>query len=623
MARPKKVAAAAAPDDGAITAALPAAKTRKAAAALSGPQALNQAVWQICDVLRRAGVGSALRYVPELTWILFLRVLDEQEAIERDEAEALGLDYAPSLPMPWRWQDWAAPWSDAADAPRTPEGLAVGWKRRELQEGKRGDYFAFVNHQLLPWLRTLRDRRASTPKQKVISEILSAIERVRIDTESNFGDVLDRVHALRLAGTDTQHQFMLSQVYEGLLLKMGEKNSDGGQFYTPREMIRAMVRIVDPQIGQTVCDPCCGTGGFLAESAVHMQQRRQQQQQRQAGELSTEQLTVLKHSTFYGREKDDLAYPIALANLMLHGIDEPHLWHGNTLSEQATYDGLYRDAPARFQVVLTNPPFGGKEGPEAQSRFPFKTRSTQVLFVQHVMQILAPGGRCGVVLDEGFLYRTNEEAFVRTKRKLLDENDVWCIVSLPGGAFTGAGAGVKTNLVFFTRGRRTERITYHDLSHIKVGKKTPLTLQHFAPVLAWLDQRGVEPVADDHCWTVDFAARRQAASDEAAPHRREAERQREQAAALRDVARGLRKADQALEADQSLTKAGDAERAARDASAKAQAIDDAVFDLKAVNPREKKVVDARTPGQLLVDIARKGQDVDAALAKLQHLLGQA
>ena len=297
-------------------------------------------------MLRRAGVGSALRYVPELTWILFLRVLDEQEAIERDEAEALGLDYAPSLPMPWRWQDWAAPWSDAADAPKTPEGLAVGWKRRELQEGKRGDYFAFVNHQLLPWLRTLRDRRASTPKQKVISEILSAIDRVRIDTESNFGDVLDRVHALRLAGTDTQHQFMLSQVYEGLLLKMGEKNSDGGQFYTPREMIRAMVHIVDPQIGQTVCDPCCGTGGFLAESAVHMQQRRQQQQQRQAGELSTEQLTALKHSTFYGREKDDLAYPIALANLMLHGIDEPHLWHGNTLSEQATYDGLYRDAPA-------------------------------------------------------------------------------------------------------------------------------------------------------------------------------------------------------------------------------------------------------------------------------------
>ncbi|MCB2022770.1 MAG: N-6 DNA methylase, partial [Burkholderiaceae bacterium] len=452
------------------TSAAPAAgkvRRSKDAGTLSGPQALNQAVWSICDVLRRAGVGSALRYVPELTWILFLRVLDEQEAQERDEAEALGLAYEPSLSMPWRWQDWAAPYSHKADAPKTSDGLPLGWKRRELFDGRRGDFFAFVNNQLLPYLRNLRDLGNATPKQKVISEIVSSVERVRVDTEANFADVLDKVHALNLAGTDTQHQFMLSQVYEGLLLKMGEKNSDGGQFYTPRELIRAMVRAVDPRIGETVCDPCCGTGGFLAEAAEHMR--------RQGGEVSTEQLDVLKHRTFYGREKDDLAYPIALANLMLHGIDQPHLWHGNTLSKQAVYDGLFEGAPERFNVLLTNPPFGGKEGKEAQAQFPFKTRATQVLFVQVLQQSLLPGGRCGVVLDEGFLYRTNEDAFVRTKRKLLDENDLWCIVSLPGGAFTGAGAGVKTNLVFFTRGRKTERIWYYDLSHVKVGKKTPLT----------------------------------------------------------------------------------------------------------------------------------------------------
>lgn len=257
------------------------------AVGLSGPQALNQAVWQICDVLRRAGVGSAIRYVPELTWILFLRVLDEQEAIEREEAEALGLAYEPSLTSPYRWQDWAAPWSDKPDAPLADNGLPLGWKRRGLQEGKRGDFFAFVNGQLLPYLRGLRLRAAATAKQKVISEIISPIERVGIDTESNFADVLDRVHALRLAGTDTQHQFMLSQVYEGLLLKMGEKNSDGGQFYTPRELIRAMVRVVNPRIGQTVCDPCCGTGGFLAESAEHMRAR--------GGEPSTDDLDTLKH----------------------------------------------------------------------------------------------------------------------------------------------------------------------------------------------------------------------------------------------------------------------------------------------------------------------------------------
>jgi type I restriction enzyme M protein len=579
---------------------------------LSSPQALNQSVWQICDVLRRAGVGSAIRYVPELTWILFLRVLDEQEAIEREEAEALGLTYEPSLTSPYRWQDWATPWSERPDTPRTSDGKPLGWKRRQLQEGRRGEFFAFVNGQLLPYLRGLRLRAGATAKQKVISEIISPIERVSIDTESNFADVLDRVHALRLAGTDTQHQFMLSQVYEGLLLKMGEKNSDGGQFYTPRELIRAMVRVVAPRIGQTVCDPCCGTGGFLAESAEYMRAR--------GGELTAEALDTLRHRSFYGREKDNLAYPIALANLVLHGIDEPHLWHGNTLSRQTVYGGLWEDAPQRFHIVMTNPPFGGKEGTEAQGPFPFKTRATQVLFVQYVMQILEPGGRCGIVLDEGLLYRTNEEAFVRTKRKLLDECDLWCIVSLPGGAFTGSGAGVKTNLLFFTRGRKTERIWYYDLSHVKVGKKTPLTLQHFDRFFDLLDKRGTPEAETEHSWTVDFAERRRAAAEEAAPLRREADAQRERATSLREQARELRKSGKMPEADALLPRIDAADKAAREALAKAQGIEDAVYDLKAVNPCEKKVIDARTPVQLLEAIVEKGREVDAALERLRALL---
>jgi type I restriction enzyme M protein len=587
-------------------------KKEQAAKGMSGPQALNQAVWQICDVLRRSNCASALQYVPELTWMLFLRVLEEQEAIEREEAEALGLSYTPSLVSPYRWQDWAAPWSDKPDTGKTDDGKPLGWKRRLLQEGKRGDYFAFVNGELLPWLRGLRDQPGASPKQKVISEIISPIERVRIDTESNFADVLDRVHALRLAGTDTQHQFMLSQVYEGLLLKMGEKNSDGGQFYTPRELIRAMVRAVNPRLGQTVCDPCCGTGGFLAESAEHMRAR--------GGELTTDALDALKHRTFYGKEKDNLAYPIALANLMLHGIDEPHLWHGNTLSKQAVYAGLWEGAPERFHVVLTNPPFGGKEGKEAQGPFPFKTRATQALFVQYVMQILEPGGRCGIVLDEGLLYRTNEEAFVKTKRKLTDECDLWCIVSLPGGAFTGSGAGVKTNLVFFTRGRKTERIWYYDLSHIKVGKKTPLTMQQFVKFFDLLDKRGTPEAETEHSWTVDFAERKRHAIEEATPHRREADAQRERAMSLREATKAHRKAGKPALADTLMPEIDAAEKLARDASAKAQNIEDAVYDLKAVNPREKKVTDTRTPAQLLEAITEKGREVDAALAQLRALL---
>lgn len=579
---------------------------------LGSPQALNFAVWQICDVLRSAGVGSALRYVPELTWMLFLRVLDEQEAIEAEEAEALGISYSPSLATPYRWQDWAAPWSEKPDSPKTTDGQPQGWKRRQLQEARSGAFFQFVNGELLPCLHGLRDRPGATPKQRVISEILSPIKVVSVDTETNFANVLDRVHALQVAGTDTQHQFLLSQVYEGLLVKMGEKNSDGGQFYTPRELIRVMVRAVNPRLGETVCDPCCGTGGFLAESAEHMRAR--------GGELTIEALDALKHRTFYGREKDNLAYPIALANLMLHGIDQPHLWHGNTLTGQTTYGGLWEGAPDRFHVVLTNPPFGGKEGKEAQSPFAFKTRATQVLFMQYVMNIMEPGGRCGIVLDEGLLYRTNEEAFVKTKRKLLDECDVWCIISLPGGAFTGSGAGVKTNLVFFTKGRRTEHIWYYDLSQIKVGKKNPLTMQQFDEFFALLDKRGTPDAETERSWNVDFSARRTKAQQDAAPFRSEAAAQRERALGLREQARAARKSDDIEKADSLLADAEAAERLAREAQAKAQAIEDAVYDLKAVNPRKVKVVDTRTPAELLAAIQAKGREVDAALARLEALL---
>lgn len=238
----------------------------------------------------------------------------------------------------------------------------------------------------------------------------------------------------------------------------------------------------------------------------------------------------------------------------------------------------------------------------------------------YVMSILEPGGRCGIVLDEGLLYRTNEDGFIRTKRKWLHECDLWCIVSLPGGAFTGSGAGVKTNLVFFTKGRKTERIWYYDLSHIEVGKKSPLTMLQFAKFFELLDKRGTPEAETEHSWTVDFAERKHKASEEAAPFRKEAGAQAEQARTLRDEAKALRKAGKDKAADILLEKAQAADKANRDALGKAQAIEDAVYDLKAVNPREKKILDARTPAQLLEAIAERGEEVEAALAALRALL---
>ena len=198
----------------------------------------------------------------------------------------------------------------------------------------------------------------------------------------------------------------------------------------------------------------------------------------------------MKRRTFYGREKDNAIYPIALANLVLHDIDEPHVWHGNTLTGAETYGGLFAGRAALYDVVLMNPPFGGKEGKEAQTRFAYKTGATQVLFLQHVIDSLKPGGRCGIVLDEGVLFRTNETAFVQTKRKLLDDCDLWCIVSLPGGVFTAAGAGVKTNLLFFTKGKPTEKdLVLRPLGH--QGRQEDAV--HAGEV------RGVLPLASHPC----------------------------------------------------------------------------------------------------------------------------
>jgi len=440
---------------------------------------LDAYIKSICDIMRRSNCAGALQYVPELTWILFLRILDEQEEQEAEEAEAVGAEFTPSLEAPYRWQDWAAP---------------EGHKRKELQNGALGAFFGFVNGDLLSYLKALPQRPNAAPRQKVIGEILSGVERVRIDTERNFLDVLDKVHEIRSENVDNTHIFTLSQVYEGLLLRMGEKNNDGGQFFTPREVVRVMVRAIDPQVGDAVYDPSCGTGGFLAQSYEYMRDR--------LGKKSTpEQLETLKRQTFYGREKENLIYPIALANLVLHGIDQPNLWHGNTLTGGEIYGGLFTEAPSLFDVILTNPPFGGKEGAEAQTRFAYKTSSTQMLFLQHAINSLKPSGRCGIVVDEGVLFRNNETAYVQIKRKLLDDCDLWCIVSLPAGTFVNAGAGVKANLLFFTKGKPTEKIWYYDLSHIKVGKRSPLTLAHFEEFFRLLPDRA----DSEYSWTVKRA----------------------------------------------------------------------------------------------------------------------
>lgn len=628
--------------------------TNKPPKSISSTHSLSTFVKNICDVMRRSNCASALQYVPELTWILFLRILDAQESGSKERAEVVGASFSAAMQSPYRWQDWAAPWSDKPGHPKTPEGKQFGWKRQELFADGDGKLFDFINTELLPHLHGLDiDSRTGMPnpsasrKQRIIGRIMTAVERVRVDSETNLRDILDKVHEISIDHVEDKHFFTLSQVYEDLLLKMGEKNSDGGQFFTPREVIRAMVHTVKPALGQTVYDPCCGTGGFLAIAYEHIA--------RTLGQSATStDLDFLKHDTFFGREKENLVFPIALANLVLHGIDQPNLWHGNSLTRRATYGALFEQAPPTFDIILTNPPFGGKEGTDAQKNFAFETSATQTLFVQDILSELAPRGTCAIVLDEGLLFRTNESAFVETKRKLVDECDLWAILSLPGGVFSTAGAGVKTNLLFFTKGKKTETIWYYDLSHVKVGKKTPLTLAHFGfdkdgsvlpdtalpatLVAEWqsieenagkpfpsyarmLKQRGKPGRESRYSWSIDFAARRAEAREQMLPLLDSAAEIKGHAIDLKEELSLLkrRKADSSA-LDVLAVKIKEKEKEARDLESKAAAVDAVVYDLKAVNPNAITKVDVRTPGQIIKSIEEQAQIVAVALARLASLL---
>jgi type I restriction enzyme M protein len=552
---------------------------------------LENAIWEICNKLKAGKLAGALQYITELTWILFLRILDEREAREKEEAEILDIPFSPTLSAPYRWRDWAAP---------------DGAKRRALTEGRPGAFYDFVRDDLFPHLKSLKN--ADGARQKIVSQIFINIQRPRVDTQRNLLDILDIADKkISAHNIDPTHTFPISQIYEKLILKMGERGGDGGQFFTPREVIRAMVKIINPQIGETILDPCCGTGGFLAQAFEGMIPQANRATQRE----------TLAHDTFYGREKDDQIYPIALANLVLHGIDHPNLWHGNTLTKREDYGGLFADAPQFFDVVLTNPPFGGKENKDAQTRFAYKTGSTQALFVQEIIGALKKNGRCGVVLDEGFLFRTDEKAFVRIKRKLLDECDLYCVVSLPAGVFVNAGAGVKTNLLFFNKGRPTKRIWYYDLSGVKVTKKNPLEISRFAEFFRLLPKR-----ADgENSWTVDFSKRKEQAAQDAKPHKDAAQKAQNAAnAAARRLAQIQKQKPRDDRAAAELKqKIAALAKQAKQAGDRADKIKAQIYDLKAQNPRPRTPPDSRTPAQLIAAAAAQSRRINAALSRLQKM----
>lgn len=404
----------------------------------------EQTFKNIDDILfKDAGADSELDYIGQTSWVMFLRYLDELEAKKADEAELKGGNYNFIIDQEYRWNSWAM-----------PKGSDGKLDHNVKMTGP--DLVEFVDRKLFPYMAEFK-QRADNPKtiEYKIGEIFSELKN-KIHSGYNLREILEYADELEFRLSEEQHE--LSSLYETKIKNMGNAGRNGGQYYTPRALIRSIIAVVDPQIGETVYDGAVGSAGFLCEAFEHMSKARDS--------LSTDDLSTLKEDTFYGKEKKNLAYIIAVMNMILHGIEAPNIIHTNTLGENLR-DIQEKD---RHDVILANPPFGAKEGAEVQQNFNIKTGETAYLFLQHFIKTLKAGGRAGIVIKNTFL--SNGDA-APLRRHLLESCNVHTILDMPQKTFLGAG--VKTVVLFFNKGEPTKKIWYYQLNPgRKLGKTNPL-----------------------------------------------------------------------------------------------------------------------------------------------------
>ncbi len=405
----------------------------------------EQTFKNIDDILHKdAGCGSELDYIEQTSWILFLKYLDDLEQDKETAAALSGKPYAPLLDSFYRWESWAAP--KTADGKIDHNNALTG---DDLKE--------FVDRELFPYLKTFKgSAESSATIQYKIGEIFSELKN-RVQSGYNLREVIDRIDELRFRTNVEKHE--MSHLYESKIKNMGNAGRNGGEYYTPRPLIKAIIKVVAPVIGQKIYDGAVGSAGFLAEAYEYLK----------AGEnLTTGDLETLQKNTFYGKEKKGLAYIIGIMNMILHGVEAPNIVHTNTLAENLA-DIQERD---RYDIVIANPPFGGKERAEVQHNFPIKSGETAFLFLQHFIKILKAGGRAGVVIKNTFLSNT-DNASVSLRKLLLESCNLHTILDCPGGTFQGAG--VKTVVLFFEKGLPTRNIWYYQLDPGRnMGKTNPL-----------------------------------------------------------------------------------------------------------------------------------------------------
>ncbi len=445
---------------------------------LTTTQRLDRIIKSARQIMRKdKGLNGDLDRLPMLTWIMFLKFLDDMERIEEERAELAGKDYRSIIESPYRWRDWAT----QSDGLTGPDLLAfLTDEQTTLPTGAHGP-------GLFAYLHNLHGENASRERRDVIATVFQGLAN-RMESGYLLRDVINLIDGIHFDSSEEIHT--LGRLYETLLREMRDAAGDSGEFYTPRPVVQFMVNVTDPQLGETVLDPACGTGGFLVETYRHMEKQADTVKKRKR----------LQERSIYAGEAKSLPFLLAQMNLLLHGLDAPRIDSNNSLRVRLAEIG----EAERVNIILTNPPFGGEEEAGILNNFPEdrRTAETALLFLQLIMRRLkrAGQGRAGVVVPNGTLFGDGVSA--RIKADLLERFNLHTVVRLPEGVFAPY-TDIPTNLIFFDTSKPTKTIWYYEQprpeGRKKYSKTAPLMYEEFSDCLAWWNNRK----ENAHAWQVD------------------------------------------------------------------------------------------------------------------------
>ncbi len=583
---------------------------RKAKAPLTTRENLTALIGTARKILRKdKGLSGDVDRLPLLTWVMFLKFLDDLEIVHAEEAELDGKPYQSIIVAPYRWRDWAA----REDGITGDELLAfISQEVTVRPDGSRG-------MGLFAYLRGLAGEGEKGSQREVIANVFKGVQN-RMISGYLLREILNKINGIHFSASEEIHT--LSHLYESMLREMRDAAGDSGEFYTPRPVVRFMVQVTDPRLGETVLDPACGTGGFLVEAYDHLAPQVSSPEQRQ----------TLQRATLFGQEAKPLPYMLAQMNLLLHGLEAPQIAYGNTLDRRINEIGHSE----RVDVILTNPPFGGEEEVGIKANFPpnMQTAETTLLFLQYIMRKLRVagfgaerGGRAAVVVPNGTLFGDGISAVI--KEEMLKEFRLHTIVRLPQGVFAPY-TDIQANLLFFERGGPTDTIWYYELplpeGRKKYSKTAPLQFEEFAPALAWWSAREEGPQA----WKLDFAAKRTAVLEAATPLWQKAEDERAAAMALSKPIREVEQDIAVAGSDQKAVlqvrlrelkaRQQTHEQAAKAAQAEGDALYWPIYNLDLKNPNAKAGLEHADPKDLIASMRGHEAEVMRLLGEIEALV---